>query len=444
MASWLPVWLILSLAAICFIWSIYRWVAVAAMVGTIRIAASPLAPAPYDLAALAGSHQPVTIDAEVLSPPTKYGYAQQLVAWGRAGKNSGRLLVKVPAQATFRPGDLITIRGMLERPARLSEFDYPAWLAKDGIFTVMRRPAIQPNGHRVTLARLGYGFRESFKTGLRRVFPEPSSGFLLGITIGEQSALPDHLVQAFRRTGTSHVLVLSGYNISIVLAVVIGLIGRRRAAIGLALLALAGFVVIVGPSAAVIRAAVMGGLLLLAAALGRPQQALAACVITAGIMLLASPWSARYDLGFSLSFLATIGILLFEAPLRRRLHRLPRLVRDPVAATLAASVTTAPVIVANFGYLSPVAPAANLLVVPTVPWLMLGATIATLLGSLSTGLALGLAAAINWVVSGVLSGVSALAELPHAAINVSAWRPAVLAVLILAVAVFSRRAVANL
>ncbi len=161
-------------------------------------------------------------------------------------------------------------------------------------------------------------------------------------------------------------------------------------------------------------------------------------MLAALVMLLASP-AIAWDVGFQLSALATAGLIWFGASFAARLHRWPPLIREPVALTMAAQVTTLPVILLNFERLSLIAPAANVLVVPLVPLVMLGSTLAAV--AAAGGGALPLAGAVEWLTGGVAFCLlramvvvgQAAAAVPLASVELSgppwlaaAWYPALL------------------
>lgn len=433
-ASWLswPLILLGLLSLIVLGWPATRWpvlpVALGLLVGVGRVSLSPLTPSADDIAQLAGGS--VHFSGEVVGLPEERSGKRRAVVRLTGQERRGRVLVTVATRPDLRPGDLVTCTGKLARPPQFPDFDYRRYLAKSGIHSQMTGAQVTVLGHRPTLTRSMAGLRESFTTHLKALFPDTSEGFLLGILIGDRSDLPETMTTAFRRTGTTHVLALSGYNISIVIAVIVGLLGRQPRVLWLALLGVAAFVWFVGPSASVLRAALMGGLLLLAGMLGRPQPAIQLCLIAAAVLLIFAPWSLRYDLGFDLSFLATLGILILEPPVRRRLQWLPRLIREPVAATLAASVPTAPLIASTFGTVSLVAPLANVTIVPAVPWLMLGGFAATLLSYLNETAARILGAVTASGTELVLNLIAAMASWPLAQLDVTNYRTAVALVLL--------------
>jgi competence protein ComEC len=272
-------------------------------------------------------------------------------------------------------------------------------------------------GSESTVLRTLYPIRTAFTAKLRELFPEPAAGFILAILVGDRSGMPDGIQQAFRRTGTVHVMALSGYNVSILAAAIIGILGRRPASLVASVGLIVLFVLVVGPAASIVRAALMGSYLILGQLFGRPQTATLACLLTAGAMLLIKPWSLRYDLGFDLSFLATLGILYLEPAVAARLGWLPRMVRELVAPTIAASIPSMPVIAATFGTVSLISPVANVLVVPWIPWLMLAGFGITVVDFAFSG-AMAFPAAVVGAGTNLLIGlVGFLAALPLASLS---------------------------
>lgn len=388
--------------------------------GIARIAAAPIAPPPGDLAELAGRTVSGTGIVESY-PRSGSGRQQAVVAVTSAGRH-GRTIVYTDPYPELAPGDVLALHGKISRPEPLDGFDYPKYLGKDGIYTVMYRPRFSVTGHRTMPGGIAYPLRRAFLGRLAAAFNEPAAGFLAAILIGDQTGLPDSITAAFRQTGTIHVMALSGYNISILIAALIALLGRRRGVIGAMFALIAAFVIFVGPTASVVRAALMGSFLLFGQALGRPQEAVLACVITGAAMLLVQPWALRYDLGFDLSFLATIGILIFEPAVAARLQWMPELLRDVVSPTIAASLPAMPVIAASFGTVSLIAPVANVAIVPLVPWLMLGGFVVALTGFISGVLAAVLAVPVQLVTDLALRAIVALSRVPFAYVHLNAWR----------------------
>ncbi len=431
LGSWLaPVMALPIAAGLAVAASRWRWpwllLLVGLAIGIFRIAGAPITPPPGDLSERAG--RTVTGTGVVASYPEPGSGRQRAVVEVESKDQRGKVYVYADPYPELKPGDVLTLKGKLQRPEPFDGFDYPKYLGKDGIYSVMYKPKFTIVGHRNTLNGLVYPARHAFLEKLSATFNEPAAGFLAAILVGDRTGLPDSIVAAFRKTGTIHVMALSGYNISILVAALVAILGRRRRVIWLVFVLIAAFVIFVGPSASVVRAALMGSFMLFGQVLGRPQEAVLACVVTAAGMLLAQPWALRYDLGFDLSFLATIGILLFEPAITARLSRLPEVIRDIVSPTIAASVPAMPLIAATFGTVSLISPVANIAIVPLVPWLMLGGFVATLAAFVSTGLAAVVAAVVQTVTDLALGVVERLSEYPLAFWQLGAWRGAFVAV----------------
>lgn len=425
MASWLPwEWATLlgfGVALVAALWRIPIWFALPALLlGILRIVVSPLAAPSDDIASLAG--RTVTGTGTVVSYPEPGSGRQRAVVELEANGHHGRALVYAQPHPELAPGDTLKIEGKIQRPEPFNDFDYPSYLAKDSIHAVLYRPNLSVTGTKSPPAAWLYPARREFLEQLGASFHEPAAGFLAAILIGDRTGIPDEIVEAFRATGTIHVMALSGYNISILVAALIALIGRGRLAVWLVFTCIGAFVVFVGPSASVVRAALMGSFLLLSQVLGRPQAAIRGCVITAAVMLALQPWALRHDLGFDLSFLATLGILLFEPAVSARLGVVPAAIRGIVSPTIAASLPTMPLIALSFGTVSLIAPLANLLVVPVIPWLMLGGFVVTLAAFMVGGLAAVVAVPVQIVTDAVLAAIAYLARFSFASIDLGTWR----------------------
>ena len=282
------------------------------------------------------------------------------------------------------PSQHVRVEGLL-RPAERSG-DVAALLTARGSVRLIGRP------HR--WQRLAGSLRD----GLRRAvapLPPAERGLLPGLVIGDVSRLPPDLQGDFRTVGLTHLVAVSGTNVAIVLSVVLALCVRAgvplRLRPALALLALLGFVVLVRPSPSVLRAAVMGGVALLALTTGRARSTMPALSAAVIVLVLASPDLAMAA-GFALSVLATAGIVVLAPGWRDRWSRsLPMAVAEALAIPAAAQVACGPVVVALSGQLGLLSVPANLLAVPAVaPATILGlaaALVAPVSGQAATAVA---------------------------------------------------------
>ena len=348
---------------------------------------------------------------------------------------TGGLLVRVPLGRTLRAGDAVEIEGRLSAPPELAHFDYRAYLARQGIDAVMEYPRVRVTGHEQP-GRVERGLRAARRAGSRsldRSLPQPEGALARGILLGDRSAIPAGVSEDFNRSGTAHLIAISGYNITLVAGMVMAglawLVGRRRAAL-VALAAITGYGVFVGLSPSVARALVMGALVIGASVLGRPGAPLVSLALAAVAMTLHDP-RVLGDVGFQLSFAATAGIVLLVPPLQgagRRLagsSSLPgwlsgalAVLWDTTAVTLAASVATIPILVHAFGRISLVAPLANLVLAPVFPLVLLTSAAAAAVGAMLPPLS-GIAGALAWPpLAFTVAVAGAAADVPGAALEV--------------------------
>jgi competence protein ComEC len=218
------------------------------------------------------------------------------------------------------------------------------------------------------------------------ILTEPHASFLQGMLLGSKQGMPDDLKESFNLTGTSHIIVVSGLHITIVASVLIYLAQilsfSRKYALFFSLLGLVFFIFLIGAGPSVIRAGIMGSLIILAMYSGRLSDAKNALLCAVVIIILINPKVLRFDVGFQLSFLATVGIVYLSPYLNKVLKFIPNIfkIREVIAMTLAAQILTLPVIVYNFEKISIVSPLVNVLIVPLIPLTTIVGFISVFLG----------------------------------------------------------------
>ena len=374
--------------------------------GGLRMLAAQPSMTPSSLAFYAGIRQPLTLIGVVSAFPEERAsgttlrvHVESLQSEGDPSPRTVRGLAVVQTDRTLHwaYGDRVQARGLLLNPGAAGESRYAAYLARQGVEGWMSQASTERLATRQGARPLHWldDLRQSGLRVLYRLFPQPEAGLLAGILLGVESGISDEVMRAFTRTNTSHIIAISGFNIAIVSAIVIQVFGRllgaRRGAWAAAL-AITAYTVLVGASASVVRAAWMAGLALLARWLGRTSEALLSLMASALLMTLLNP-ATLYDVGFQLSFAATLGLILYGAPLQAKaddwisLRLQPgwaQSVASPLAAmlvlTLAAQVTTLPLTVFYFQRLSLVSLLANAVVLPLQPALMILSGCAMLLG----------------------------------------------------------------
>jgi competence protein ComEC len=303
----------------------------------------------------------------------------------------GRLLAWLPRAIDASAGDRVTFVATVEEPVDFDGFAYRAYLARQGVGGIARTyQANVEHGVEGPLATIA-ATRRALRDGLDAIVPEPEAALGAGILLGARASISPDIQDAFAVAGLTHIVAISGWNIAIVIGLIARALDRVRRRRGgrwivpaATAAAIASYVLLVGASPSVVRAALMAGALLVGRLAGSRGHAASALMLAALIMLIAAP-AVLWDVGFQLSLLATAGLIAFAAPMEAvvaRVTPLPGWLREPVALTLSAQLTTLPVILSSFERLSLVAPLANVLVVPVVPFVMLGCAIAAPLGAL--------------------------------------------------------------
>jgi len=271
--------------------------------------------------------------------------------------------------------------------------------------------------------------RDGFRGLINRLLPEPESSFLLGLFIGDRDGLPPKLADAFRQSGTSHIVAVSGYNVSRVvdiclLSLAVAAVRRKRAA-ALAVLMVTAFVVLAGSEASVVRAGLMGGLSLFASLLGRRPHAMNALVGAAAVMVAANPFVLRHDVGFQLSFAAVWGLHALGPALSKRAGFLPEFagIRQTFGETAAATIFTLPLVLLHFGTLPAIGLFANLFILPLVPWSMASGVVMTAFGSVHPFLGAIPAVVTCWLLRAIegLASFFALAAPLSFAVRIDVW-----------------------
>ncbi|MGA9531469.1 MAG: ComEC/Rec2 family competence protein [Anaerolineales bacterium] len=374
-----------------------------------RIAAANTSPPPTDLLRYNDLGTPIHLRGRISAFPQPESDIVSLtidVSAIRAREGpwtdlSGRVLARASPFTQWQLGDQVELVGELDTPPIFENFSYREYLARRHVYSVMqvrsgdRLAAGAKFNPLVLLAR----YRSHALSIIHRLFPEPESSLLAGILLGLEGEIPDQIRADFNRTGTTHIIAISGFNISIVAGLFLALFGRwwgvRRGA-WLAAAGIGVYTALVGADPAVVRAALMALLALMAQRLGRRADGYNALAAAAIIMTALDPYRA-WDAGFQLSFAATLGLLIYGERLQSAFQgwiegrfsvstELSRRVSSPVSEylllTLAAQITTLPLMIYYFGRLSAVSPLANLLILPAQPAVMVTGGLATLLGSL--------------------------------------------------------------
>lgn len=318
-----------------------------------------------------------------------------------AGVASGRIMLFADRGSAIAYGDRLEVRGELSLPEPFetetgATFDYPGYLAAKGIGAVVFRPSIEVGQKASCCSLLGtlFSFKHALEDSIQSVFPEPQGGLLEGMLLGEQDALPKKVTDAFRRSSLVHIVVLSGYNLTVVAVACIWLLSliprlSNRPRLILGGISILLFSAMVGFTATVIRAACMALIALVAQMLRRPSLALRSLILAASGMVLYNPLIIVHDPSFVLSFLATFGLITLGPFFSAKLHfvSVRAGLREIASATLATQCFVLPALIFYTGQLSLVALPANILALPLVPASMLFGAIAAGVGLFSSSIA---------------------------------------------------------
>ncbi|MCH7883081.1 ComEC family competence protein [Patescibacteria group bacterium] len=309
--------------------------------------------------------------------------------------SSVKLLLITRRLPEFSYGDTLEIRGVVKEPENFSDFDYRAYLAKDDIFLEMVFPAITKtgSGEGWRLKRMLFAVKRKYLESLSRALPEPQASFLGGLTVGAKRSMPPEVLEDFRKVGVIHIVVLSGYNVTIVARSIAGFFAGflpYALSVSAGLVGIFLFAILTGASATVVRASIMAAILYFAGLTGRVYQAKIALFVAGFLMLLANPKILRFDVSFQLSFLATLGLLYLSPHLERFVRFLPKKfqIREYGLATLSAQLAVTPLLLYTMGTFSVVALPANLLILIFVPLTMLFGFLTGVIGWVSGILAM--------------------------------------------------------
>lgn len=337
--------------------------------------------------------------------------AAQLDKDGNPGEERpahGLMLAVLPGNPGYAYGDRLELEGSPVTPPDNEEFSYQAYLARQNVYTYITYPQsrLVETGAGSPLFATIYRIRDWAFAEVTHLFPAPEGPLLAGILLGIETEMPDALTRAFRDTGTAHVIAISGFNIAILIQLFSSLFGRffpRWGAALAAVIAVAGYTVLVGAAPSVVRAAIMGSMALAASLLGRRSTAVNSLAFTGMLMSLGNP-HLPWDPSFQLSFFATLGLILygerFEGGFRRLFERrisaraaqkIAAPVGEYLLMTLAAQLMTLPVVLYHFQRISISALLANPLILPVQPLVMVLSGAAVITGAVSDPLAHALA-----------------------------------------------------
>ncbi len=315
--------------------------------------------------------QSISIEGEIVSRPSITASGNQALIIRPDGFTQD-VRVSLFHHTVAKGGERVWIRGQIKKPENFSNFNYIAFLRKNNVYAELSKSKViiyEPASEGIS-NWLG-DLRQNVVRVSERNFNTETSAIVLGMLIGHKEQLPPDVEGAFQKSGLIHILVVSGFNLTII-AIGVGVFARwfgRRLVDSSSLALIWSFCILVGATAAVTRAGVMASILILSRLSGRLATSSTSLLLAVVIMSLLNPWQLFYDIGFQLSVAATFGVL--EASRIRTRFNKEGIFSEIIWPSMGAIICTAPLIAYYFGTVSLVAPLANLLVLPMVPYLML-------------------------------------------------------------------------
>lgn len=308
----------------------------------------------------------------------------------------GMVLVRTSPPVNYLYGQQIRVRGKLVSPPENEDFSYRDYLARQGIHSTISSTniTILPGNAGNFFLRGIYSFKEKLLHSTHHLFLDPEASLLAGILLGVDTGMTGQLQNAFKNTGTAHIIAISGFNIAILSGIFFSLFklifknftGDMLAAI-LSIVGIFIYAFMVGADWAVLRAAVMGSLTLFARQVGRRNNGLNALGFVLTVMTVINPL-ALWDVGFQLSFFASLGLVLYGEPFsnfssnlisrfsKHDTTKLARIFNDYVVLTFAAQLTTFPIMIYHFKSFPLISFLANPFILPVQPMVMVAGGLA--------------------------------------------------------------------
>src|SRR3989344_1391613 len=368
-------------------------------------------------------HEPLVPTAQgiVVSEPEQRENTTRFVL---RADNGEKVLVNTDLYSPVQYGDRVEAKGSLKEPdiienedIRLS-FDYAKYLSKDDIYYTLSfaKVTVVSSGHGNPVKHILFKIKRNFVAKTKEILAEPYASLLSGLIVSGKVAMPKDVLEEFQRAGVIHIVVLSGYNITIIAEFMRTVFRSAKFSI----LGITLFVIMTGAEATVVRAALMVLTVILAKMFGRKFSAPRALLVAAFLMLLENPKILVFDPSFQLSFLATLALIYVVPIVDKYLQKVPQRwgLRTTISTTIATQATVLPLLIYSIGNVSLVSLPANILILLTIPYTMLIGFIATLVAYMSVILALPFSYITHLLLAWILGVSHYLGNLSFASITV--------------------------
>lgn len=366
----------------------------------------------------------ITTEAVIIDEPVSTDAGTRYTL--RLATSTAMAVMTIAGPSAYQYGDSVVIRGNVVSTDEGKTPEYwRDYLLLHGIRYQISFPSVSflEHGRGDKFFSALYWVKDKWLEKTNELMPEPESALLGGILIGARTTLGKEITEQFNKTGVSHIVALSGYNITMVVMIFGYVFSALPFTLGLSLSAIAIilFVLMTGLSASAVRAVIMALILLLAKKEGRTYDAGTALFAAAFLMSLYNPLTPLYDFSFQLSFLATSGIIWISPFMEKRLEKWPKYwkLKETIIGTISAMILVLPLVIYKTGIISLIALAANILTVPLVPYIMGFGAVAVALGFVSMSLAFPISAITYIMLYYVIHVVAFLASLPFAYITLA-------------------------
>lgn len=385
----------------------------------------------------------VTIDGTVTTPSEAASNGSQFVIKGslRKGSEAIKFQVRESEGKDYMYGDAVHVAGLLEAPEPFetqngSMFDYQSYLKKDGVLGIIKATVVQKGIENVDgkmvpirkgnpIIRGLFSFNAKLEDTIKTLIPGMKGSLSSGILLGDKQITKENR-DAFVTTGTTHIIALSGYNVSIVsnffreLFSFLPLVG----ALCMGGLAIVIFLIMTGLQSSAVRAGIMACIILFAKAKGREAHIGIVILLAGVVMTIVNPYTLFYDVSAQLSFIATLGIVYFAPTVAHWFTKVPEKkiglpLREMIGGTIGTQLFVLPFILWKTGTLSVVSPLTNILIMPFVPYLMACTAIVACVSLLYMPLAVPFAFVASIIAGLILGIIKISAQIPYAAFTFS-------------------------
>jgi competence protein ComEC len=293
-----------------------------------------------------------------------------------------KIIITVANYPEYETGQNVRVTGKIKLPENFKndvgiEFNYKKFLEKNRVYTLMYYPKIKLLGSDNNFNFVGsiYKIKQLFLEKVGQIMPSPESELLGGILLGVKRSLGTELENNFRKVGLVHIIVLSGYNVTIIAEAILKFFSflPKLFSIFFGGISVLIFCIMVGSGATVVRSTIMTILALVARISGRTYSVNRALFFAGSIMLVMNPMILLYDPSFQLSFLATLGLINLSGFVKKFFPFVPEKfgLREITTATFSTQITVLPLLMKMTGQLSIVAPIVNIITLQFIPLTML-------------------------------------------------------------------------